>query len=119
MQAHIAVLSPQVELYRNQQQVLQMEQKRLNQKILNCSRNKLLRDGDVFNIYLYIICLNYWVIILNRKSIRNIFKYNNKKKFKLIDSLINSDKCLSVIDSNISLSLIDNDRLLFTILLHL
>ncbi|XP_022150939.1 basic leucine zipper 19-like isoform X2 [Momordica charantia] len=47
LEAHIAVLSPQVELYRNQQHVLQMEQKRLNQKILSCSRNKLLRDAEI------------------------------------------------------------------------
>ncbi|XP_022964864.1 basic leucine zipper 19-like isoform X1 [Cucurbita moschata] len=47
LEAHIAVLSPQVELFRNQQHVLQMEQKRLNQKILNCSRNKLIQDAEI------------------------------------------------------------------------
>ncbi|KAG7037008.1 Basic leucine zipper 34, partial [Cucurbita argyrosperma subsp. argyrosperma] len=47
LEAHIAILSPQVELYKNQQQVLQMEQKTLNQKILCCSRNKLMRDAEI------------------------------------------------------------------------
>jgi hypothetical protein len=46
MQAQIAVLSPQVMLYKNQQRLLHLEQQSLNQQMSAYTNNKILRDGD-------------------------------------------------------------------------
>lgn len=54
MQAQIAVLSPQVALYKNQQRLLQMEQRSLNQQMLQFNTNKILRDGA----YVRVLVLN-------------------------------------------------------------
>ena len=45
LQSQIALLSPQVEIYKNQQRLLQLEQKSLNQKMNTVNNKKILRDG--------------------------------------------------------------------------
>lgn len=57
MQAQIAVLSPRVSAYKNQQHMLQMEQNSLNQRMTALTNNKLIKDGEPlpFNS----LCISY------------------------------------------------------------
>ena len=54
MQAQIAMISPQVSLYKNQNHLLQMEQKSLSQQMLACASSKLLKDDVYMCVYIYI-----------------------------------------------------------------
>lgn len=57
VQAQIALLSPKVAIYKNQQRLLQLEQKTLNQQISTLARHKVLRDGEyISSPWLLVMC---------------------------------------------------------------